>query len=224
MRGRPRAAAERALNVPLYVHALADAPVMPWQEQDGHRIESLVVGDIVAIVESREAVPPLTELELQRQHNIVLRIAAGAPAVIPARFGSLLDEVELSAILRARKDMIRSALDHVRDHVQMTLRMAAVKAPAAIGLPTSGRDYLLRRRGELLPAPLAAAEPTLGELRPFVRDERRKPGERDTLTIYHLIRRADVKNYRQVIAGMKATDITMSGPFAPFAFAPDLLA
>ena len=210
--------------MPLYVHALADAPVRPWQEQGGPRIESLVFGDIVAIVERREAVPPVTEPELQRQHDIVLRIAEISPAVIPARFGSLLDEGELSAILRARKDMIRSALDHVRGHVQMTLRMAAIKAPAAIGLPTSGRDYLIRRRGESSPAPPAAAEPTLRELRPFVRDERRKPGERDTLTIYHLIRRADVKKYRQAIAGMEATGIAVSGPFAPFAFAPDLFA
>lgn len=210
----------------LYVHALADASVVTWKDVDGRRIDSLEVDGIFVIAERRETAPVLTERELQRQHDIVLRIAAAVPAVIPARFGSLVDEAELSAILRARHDVIQATLDHVRDKVQMTLRMSAEKPPPVTAPISSvtGRDYLSRRRDALFPTPPAYAEPALRELRSFVRDVRTKRSERGELTLYHLIRRADVDDYRHALASVATSGIVVSGPFAPFAFAPDLFA
>ena len=169
----------------------------------------------------------LTETELQRQHDIVRRIAAAVPAMIPARFGALVDEVELSAILRTRHEAIRTTLDHVRDNVQMTLRMRVETVPPRVTVhapSVSGRDYLSRRREALLPAAPAYAEPTLKELKPYVRDVRSKLDDRGILTLYHLIRRTDVDHYRQTISSVATPLIAVSGPFAPFAFAPDLFA
>lgn len=206
----------------LYVLALSDAPVMPWEEDDGRRIESIPVEGIYVIGERRGDVPAVSEVELQRQHAIVQRLVEAVPAVIPARFGSLLDDVELTAILRERRALIGTALDHVRDKVQMTLRIAGAAAPADAPSPASGREYLEQRRNALGPAPPTHVVGVLRDLRAFIVDERRRPVERGTLTIYHLVARADVKEYRDVVNTARVAGVAMSGPWAAFAFAPDL--
>ena len=206
----------------LYVLALSDAPVMPWEEGDGRRIESIPVEGIHVIGERRGDVPAVSEAELQRKHAIVQRLADAVPAIIPARYGSLLDEEELSVLLRERRALIGTALDHVRNNVQMTLRIAAVVAPVESASPASGREYLERRRSVLDPAPPADVEGVLRDLRAFILDERRRPIERGSLTIYHLVARADVKEYRDVVNAARVAGVAMSGPWAAFAFAPDL--
>ena len=135
----------------IYVHALSDTPVMPWEEDDGRRIESIPVGGLFAVAERRADTPAMTEAELQRQHAIVQRIAEAAPAVLPARFGSLVDESELTAIVRQRSTAIAAAFALVRGNVQMTIRFAVAGPKAPSGVAASGREYLLRRRDDLSP-------------------------------------------------------------------------
>ena len=205
----------------LYVLALSDAPVLPWEE-DGRRIESIQVEGISVVGERRGDVPAVSEAELHRQHAIVQRISNAVPAVIPARFGSLLDEAELSVILRERRALIGTALDRVRDKVQMTLRIAGAAAPPDAPSTASGREYLERRRNVLAPVPPAHVDGVLRDLRTLIVDERRRPIERGSLTIYHLVARADVKEYRDVVNRARVAGVAMSGPWAAFAFAPDL--
>lgn len=208
----------------LYVHALSDVPLAAWNEDDGRRLESVGIEGIFVIAERRDSVPPVTPEELKRQHAIVRHVAETVPAVIPARFGALQDEAELAAILHQRKQLIRTALEHVRGNVQMTLRMTAADARVAKPPAGSGRDYLARRRMELLPSVPSRVEPLMDELRRFVVDERRKSDERGMLAVYHLIHRADIDEYLAAAKTAGAPNISVSGPFAPFAFAPDLFA
>jgi hypothetical protein len=208
--------------VRLYVHALVDTPVMPWEEDDGRRVESIDIEGVSVVAERRDEAPPVSEAELQRQHAIVHRIAAAAPAVIPARFGALVDMVELTAILRQRRDLIMTTLDHVRDRVQMTLRIPSGAASAVEDGRASGREYLERRREQLMPPAPPHAERTLNELRGLIVDERRKL-DRGVLSLYHLIALSDVGQYRDTVHQVGAPGIVLSGPFAPFAFTPDLL-
>jgi hypothetical protein len=210
--------------VPLYVLALTDVPVMPWQEDDGRRIESTAIDSVYVVGEHRATAPAISEAELHRQHSIVQRIADAVPAVIPARFGSLLEEAELAAILQHRRELVKTTLDHVRGAVQMTLRIAGVSAAPPDRVAASGREYLQRRRDELTPSTPPHAEPTVRKLRGLILDERRTAGERGTLNVYHLIRREDVKEYRDSVTAAPTSGIALSGPFAPFAFAPDLFA
>ena len=208
----------------LYVHALSDVPLAAWNEDDGRRLESVGIEGIFVIAERRDSVPPVTPEELKRQHAIVLHVAETVPAVIPARFGALQDEAELAAILHQRKQLIRTALEHVRGNVQMTLRMTAPGAPVATRATASGRDYLARRRAELLPSVPSRVKPLMNALHRFVIDERRKSDDRGMLAVYHLIRRAHVDQYLAAATAAAAPGISVSGPFAPFAFAPDLFA
>lgn len=211
------------MSVPVYVHAICDAPVAAWQEDDGRRVESIAIERFFVIGERRPTAPPVSEPELRRQHSLVVRVFEAVPAVIPARFGSLLEEPELAAVLRRRKDVITAALERVRGNVQMTLRMAGVVA-APVGTPsTSGRDYLRRRREELVPPVPPHAEATRRALGAVILDERRKAGD-GNVVIYHLIRRSDVKEYRDTVTNIGAPAISVTGPFPAFAFAPDLFA
>ncbi len=197
---------------------------MPWEEDDGRRIESLEIEGFFVVGERRASAPAVSEAELHRQHSLVLRVSEAVPAAIPARFGSLLEVSELAAILRQRQELIRTTLDHVRGAVQMTLRVSGVAATSAEATPVSGRDYLQRRRDELIPPLNADGETILRELRALILDERRTPADRGTVTIYHLINRSDVKEYRDTVMSIATRGIALSGPFAAFAFAPDLFA
>jgi hypothetical protein len=206
----------------LYVFALTDVPVMPWEEDDGRRITSVEVEDIYAIAERRDNRPEPTERELQRQHTIVQRIADAAPAVLPARFGSHVELEELEAIVRQRLDVIHEALDLVRDRVQMTLRVAApaTPPPRPRPAPTSGREYLRRRHEEMFPLVPKDAESALRAVRAFIVAERRRSAENGVVSIYHLVRKSDVKEYRDALHSA-APAISVTGPWPAFAFAPE---
>ena len=223
MRRRPRPSGQPPLKVPsIYVHALSDAPVVPWEESDGRRIESIPVSGIFAIGERRADLPPISEQELHRQHDIVHRIAEAAPAALPARFGSLIDEAELAAVVNQRLASIQAAFALVRDKVQMTLRFAAPERQAR-SAPTaaSGSEYLKRRREEMFPPVPPRSEDVLRALRAFVVDERRKASEDGQITVYHLVRRRDVDHYRAAVSRAAVDGMSATGPFPAFAFAPE---
>jgi hypothetical protein len=203
----------------LYVYALTDTALGTWT--DGDRIlESIPVDRFFAVSERRDSPPSLDEAELRRQHSIVSRIAEYAPALLPARFGSLVNAEEMAAIVRQRQAVIHQALDRVRGMAQMTIRFTVPRTTTLDGPTLSGRAYLERRMAEAsapIPAVVAAA---LDAVRRFVVDERRKSGSDGTSALYHLVRRTDVNNYRDALGD--ASGMVVTGPFPPFAFTPDL--
>src|SRR5687768_7434708 len=175
---------------------------MPW-EDEGRVIESIGVEGVFAIVQRRAEIPKVSESELTRQHAIVLRIAETVPAVLPARFGTYVEVDALRAIVHDHLDIMRTALDLVRDRVQMTLRIAA--SPAAPGAATessataSGLEYLRRRREQMFPDVPQEAQDGLRAVRAFVVDERRRPGENGVVSIYHLVGKTNVQPYRDAL-------------------------
>lgn len=221
---------------PLYVYALTDSPVETWVE-DERRFESVPLEGIFALCERRPASPPISEAELQRQHAIVMRIAETAPAVLPARFGSLVDETELLAIVRQRAETFREALELVRGNAQMTVRIPlkksspirtarrgpAKRSPALQGCPpaaASGRAYLEQRLKDASPALPARVEAWLEAVRRFVLDERRKLSDAGMVTVYQLVGRGDVDEYKKRL--VRAPGMLVTGPWPPFAFVPEL--
>lgn len=203
----------------LYVYALTDTPLDTWTDGD-RTLESIPVDRFFAVSERRESPPSLDEAELRRQHSIVSRIAEDAPALLPARFGSLVDAGEMAAIVRQQHAAIHQALDRVRGMAQMTIRFPAPRTTTPDGPPLSGRAYLERRMNEASPPIPAAVAAALDAVRRFVVDERRKGGNDGTSALYHLVRRTDVNHYRGALG--KAPGMVVTGPFPPFAFTPDL--
>ena len=204
----------------LYVYALADAPLRNARVVAA-RIQSLAVGPVFALCEQRTASPALTEKSLRHQHAIIQRIAEVVPAVLPARFGSLVTRAELEAILHQRETFLVEALEIVRGAVQMTLRFREPDVRQPVGrtiAAENGRAYLARKAAEHVTAPLPASRLKMVQsVASFVRQERR---EAQGTAVYHLIARGDVEAYRAALP--ESADMSVSGPWAPFAFAPQL--
>lgn len=218
------------MTPPLYVYALTSSPLETFRVGRS-RIESFRFGGITVVAE-RAATPPKTsETALRHQHAVVEAIAARADAVLPARFGSLVDQEELSAILELRGDAVLQALDLVRGRVQMTVRFPAEANPprpaagAQARKPVSGAAYLRARRA----AVTAPAPPALDALReavaPLLAAERRDlSAGRAFATVYHLIPAGSAEDYRQRVEGASLPRaVRVTGPWPAFAFTPELL-
>lgn len=212
----------------VYVFAIARdrAPVF---EFEGHRVEFISVAGFVAAIEHVDAPPSLSEASLRLQHEIVLRIATRVNEILPVRFGAMMDPQELERLLTSRKGLLEDALDLVRSRVQMTIRVRhnepiapAVKLSPASGKVT-GTAYLEGRRAATSPPPSSAAATMIVAVREFVVAERHDSAPRSgTAATYHLIERRDVQPYRAALSHLDVAVGSVSGPWPPFAFAPDL--
>jgi hypothetical protein len=173
---------------------------------------------------------------MRRYHRIVASIAEQVPSILPARFGTIMDETELDAILIMRQRSLMHALRHVRGRVQMTIRVPdAADVPAVPSRAQRGAATTTAARGsrrgtiylEARAAAVAAAvqldpavEPIRAALQRWVRDERIERTQA-VATVYHLVPRVSVVAYARAArlaidqAGLRAV---LSGPFPPYAF------
>ena len=215
----------------LYVFALAAGKAGTFSAA-GHRIEFVKADAVYAAVERLDQRPAVSEAALRTQHDIVARIAAKVDAILPARFGSLVDVEELERVVALRREAIRDALDLVRGRAQMTVRLfdaeAAVPLARAATAARSGTEYLQARReaaaGRALPQPVAAITAAVKDI---VAAERSEAGQgRVAATIYHLVDRAAVEKYKKRLAaippGPDQQMMSVTGPWPPFAFVPEL--
>ena len=91
--------------------------------------------------------------ELAREHDAVVRAVFRHEAVLPLRFGTVLDgEASVKRLLEVAYDQARDCLDEVEGHREWGVRVrhfepAATSRPDSAGL--SGTQYLVRRRERL---------------------------------------------------------------------------
>ena len=106
--------------------------------------------------------------EKARAHEDVLQSAAAATAVVPLRFGTIYRELDdVTQLLRARRDELEAALEHVRGRVELGVKAWVDRAEleqslaggdsAAAARAESGRGYLERRQTERERSARAAA-------------------------------------------------------------------
>jgi hypothetical protein len=220
----------------LYVFALAEQKV-PSFTAAGHRIELVRASGasgVYAAVERNAARPEVSEAALRIQHGVVACIAKRLDAVLPARFGALVDARELDKVVSQRRDAIREALALVRGRDQMTVRLfdrhvrPGPPAPSAAARPETGMDYLRERKRAAAGRPLPELAASIAAaVRDIVAAERIEGGRgRLSATLYHLVDRPAVNAYAAALAAFQAEpgehEITVSGPWPPFAFAPEL--
>lgn len=212
-----------------YVYALTGTPV-PGLAGVAGELESIDLGGIFAVAEPMAQGPAVSEDALRLQHDVIVRIAAAADAVLPARFGSLVDDAELRRIVDARRDVIGGALDLVRGREQMTARIIGTRPPdhaAPEPLPATGTAYLNARRAAASGEGLPGVDVVQGAVSDLAAAGRVQPGP-SFVTLYHLIPAGMNDSYRARVDAV-ARDISplvvrVSGPWPPFAFVPELVA
>jgi len=210
----------------VYVFALTGQAI-PSFVVAGRRVEFVDLSGLHAAIERRSELPAMSESSLRIQHDIVTRLCDRIDAVVPARFGALIEERELHEILAARRQAVQDALTLVRGRVQMTVRFR--EAPESMRRSTppasatmSGTAYLEARRSaaKTMPALAGLVARTVANLAIAARSEART--EASASVLYHLIARDSVSRYTDAVSVLKSPALSVSGPWPPFAFAPDL--
>ena len=209
----------------LYVYAFTAEPLKAFTAH-GRRLHTLDIAGVHVVADRELPDQEPSEEALRRQHAIVEALAARTGALLPARFGSSVDAAHLRQMLEAGGESVRTALENVRGRQQMTVRLpgapaSPVQAPAA---GTSGAAYLERKRAALVqpdPTVLADVRSAVGG---FVRGERMLPGRASQRpVVFHLVDRDRVGEYRARIVSAAGSVVTVSGPWPPFAFTPEIL-
>jgi hypothetical protein len=224
----PRAPRSERLTVYAIVRSRGPASL---RTGDGQRLDLVASGAIAAVVRRQSRAPGSSPADLRRYDGIMGELALRFPAMLPARFGTVLAADELAFILTSRRDALVRALANVRGRAQMTVRVVnatGTKRPVAAApsgrTSTSrrGRDYLLTRAREATAQrEVAGFEPVGAAVAKYVRDERVEHAG-GVSTIYHLIPRGASELYRQALlhaAAVSGVPAVVSGPWPPYAFA-----
>lgn len=222
----------------IYVYALVEMQprVAPRLGRGARRepIELSAIGRIGVLFGRVESTPPRSLAAVRAHDSVVRRAARTWAAVLPVRFGTLVvDEGALRALVRDRKKTLAEALVRVRDCAQMTVRVFGKSAarqadtdladsaggPGTIYLRKAAAEYARLQR-------LPEFDPVRRALDAYVRDERIEPHAAPPLiaTVFHLIHRGDARRYtRRAVASARDSSlrIRVSGPFPPYAFAPE---
>jgi hypothetical protein len=188
--------------------------------------------------------PPEATVRHAIAHDRVIRAAMTIQTPLPLRFGQIVEgEATLRSLLAAREEALLRALDRVRGTVEMTIRVlleeVAPERPemtpdVPCDAPGPGRLHLerlrlltrgeqaRRERAEFLQEQIGNAVALL------VRAEVRTPlspfARTRSLTIAHLVAREHVEDYRAALHALRAetpaAQLMISGPWAPYSFAP----
>jgi hypothetical protein len=200
-----------SLRVYAVVPAAADLGRLPLRLVTAGRLAAVVANGRRRVVTPRNLVD---------YDQTIRRLADRAPALLPARFNTIVDDDEaIATVLRERRARLSAALRQVRGRVQMTVRVPVGRAlsGAAAGpdkaRPT-GTAYLRARRiPELDPLRRAVAR--------WVREERLEP-RAGLASLYHLVPITAIDAYREALvaaADAAGLRLVVSGPFPPYAFA-----
>jgi len=221
----------------LYLYAVVTepAPVPLGVGLSGEPLRIVRWGNLLAVTGTSGAAPAVDAGALRAHNAVVRRLARRAPALLPARFGSLVrDEPALVEWLRLRARGLREALALVAGGEQMTLRVYGTATPNA-DEPTAGAlealgpgaRYLTRR---LHAHRRAAAAPEIAPLRRalgrLIRAERVERHDSPPLlvSVHHLVPRGASARYRATLArarpGLRPLRMRASGPWPPYAFVP----
>ena len=229
----------------LYVYALvAKAPSAGLgRGMSGEALRVVNCGRLLAVVGDTSARPPVTSTALREHDRAIRRITAVMDAVLPMRFGSMVDEeLELARHLEPAEAALEAALVLVAGREQMTVRVYERKVraeegpriaapPAAAANLGPGARYLLERRQTLENDPhRAALDAVLAAPAAFIRGQRIESHGSPPLiaSVHHLIERGQGAAYAAALhagtADLIDAAVTVSGPWPPYAFASGELA
>jgi hypothetical protein len=238
--------------MPLCVYAIVGRPFSRGTSirVNGSKVRPVNARAAAAVVSDCKGPLSPTVLALRGHDRVVRRIAKVAPAILPVRFGTLVDSEEsLIALLDRQSDTLKKALALVNQHCQMTLRLFAAPgdaapagdigttpkatgtvepAAAAVAATRPGTSYLTgRARAQAAAQSAPELEPLREAFASIVAAERIARHDQGPLilTAYHLIPRRAVTTYRRLLrrhAAALRNRVVVSGPWPPYAFVPEM--
>jgi Gas vesicle synthesis protein GvpL/GvpF len=223
------------MTAPLYLYAVLGARPLRgrWNGLRNEPLHFLRVGGLVVAAGHMRAPPTRAAPALRRHDAVVRRLARAVPAMLPMRFGTAVpDAATLARLIEAQAPALRTALGRVKGREQMTLRVFWTRGRARRAGPPPkirggpGTRYLAARQGAWRRAAPVVARIRAG-LEGLVRDERVEPSDAAPLlaSVYHLVDRGQGRAYqralRDVACQLADIRVVSSGPWAPYAFAPE---
>jgi hypothetical protein len=211
------------------VYAIAPAgepPAEPGSGLGGQPLRALTEGPLVAIVADHQGPGPDPTIEQLRDYERAIRRLMDRGTILPARFGSELeDDATVRALLRRRRKDLVARLGRVRGAVEIALRASwragADDLPGA--RPRSGASYLRDRLELRQSARRVASE--LDSLAALARSSRRALIPRPDLPVLdaYLVDRARVREFvamvQQLDERLEDVELVCTGPWPPYSFA-----
>jgi gas vesicle protein GvpL/GvpF len=228
----------------VYVYAiLGERPVTPLGSGIADEPLTLVTGgDLVAAVGVMDAAPDATRHAVLGHDAVVRRLAEASTAILPARFGMIHEASALVDWLATAADGLRDALRLVAGREQMTLHVFELEEPVveaageapdeddAETAPGPGTRYLTQRRRQRREAAVPELAPLRARLGGLIAAERieRRTTPPFRASVYHLVERGRSAAYRDAVESnrdlVRGVRLRVSGPWAPYAFAPEAVA
>jgi hypothetical protein len=218
-----------------YVYGIAAAPALGLREGVAERpVAAEAEGDLWLILSPWTGEPPRGEAPTVVAHERVVEAAMAGGAVLPFRFGTVVDEVDCREFVRRYQERIHQQLQQVAGHVEVSLKLIEPPAPAAGGSmekAATGLEYLLRRqravaRDEERERRAREIITRVEErLAPWIaaRHHRLVPNDRVIAAITHLIPREALGAWSQAVTELRpqlhGLDCLASGPWPPYHFA-----
>ena len=209
---------------------------------NGEACASVTCGGLLAVVGDMSALPAVTSTALQEHDRTIRRMTVIADAVLPLRFGSIVDgELDLARRLEPAEATLEAALVRVAGREQMTVRVYERQARGEEGTPSAapvaaadlgpGARYLVeRRRAHESDPHRAALDAVLAAPASLIRAQRIESHASPPLfaTVHHLIDRGQGAAYAAALhagtADLDQAAVTVSGPWPPYAFVSGELA
>jgi hypothetical protein len=195
---------------------------------------------VFAVVGRMPTLPSVCVAAIRGHAGTIRRLSLGSDAILPVRFGATVADTQmLVGAIEPRIRELSRALAVVAGREQMTLRIYGPPGPPGIPPDAADEDrslgpgarYLIGRvRDSLRRQAVPELEPIRPLLQGLVQAERVTRHDTPPLiaTVYHLVPRGQGRAYRARLArpapGLAATRLRVSGPWAPYAFAPEGLA
>jgi hypothetical protein len=201
---------------------------------EGAAVRLLKIDEFGVLVSDGESFPLTRESAIA--HDTVVRSIFDRTTLLPFRFGSVVSEQQLRHYLATYKPALKKSFAHVRDCVQMDLRIIWQRSktdgdetPEKQG---PGTAFLEKKRRELLgdeghvTQKAEVSDLLRKELGDVIQDQEiaLRPLQTAVLvTVFHLVEGANIQRYQEIVQEIRNNRpdlrIRMSGPWPPYSFA-----
>ena len=192
---------------------------------DGRPLRAVVEGPLVAVVSDRDGHDPEPTPAALRSYERTVRRLMDRGTILPAPFGSVVDEAGLRGLLRGRRKDLLARLQRIRGAVEIGLRVnwRGAGRRGWDARPPSGASYLRDRLELRQSARHVASE--LDPLTALALSSRRALAPEPDLPVLdaYLVDRSRVDEFVSLVAqlsdGLDDVELVCTGPWPPYSFA-----